>query len=196
MLHYIPTIKSTEKKFADNSYRWHNTEQSAPDHFHTHTPLRPKNRRLVRDHQPSHGRGSQRREDARRERAECEAADVAAAGGGDLREDADLDTEGAKVAEAADGVGGDEVGAGGELRLGGEGLEGCVLVLGRLARGSEMKEGKGGRENGETWRETQEAHLDDLCGDDLGHAVQVARARDAQQERDGIAHVAHNELER
>ena len=35
MLHYIPTIKSTEKKFADSSYRWHNTEQSAPDHFHT-----------------------------------------------------------------------------------------------------------------------------------------------------------------
>ena len=75
-------------------------------------------------------------ENTRDESRDSKLGNITTARGGELAEDTDLDTEGADVAEAAEGVGGDELGAGGEavefVVLGGgvcEEGEGLVLVL-------------------------------------------------------------------
>ena len=65
-------------------------------------------------------------------------SNVTSSRGGKLAENTDLDTQGSNVAETAESVGGDELGAGGEAVVlgggvgGGEVSEGVVLVLGEL----------------------------------------------------------------
>lgn len=91
-----------------------------------------KVRDLGSDDQPRNARRCQRRKHTRDQRRKGKTRDIATALGRELAQDTNLDTERANVAKAADGIGRDELRAGGEVGVcgvGGEGREGVVFVL-------------------------------------------------------------------
>ncbi len=89
-------------------------------------------RKLGRNNETGNTGRSQSGQDTGNQSRYSKLGDVTSTRGGELTEDTDLDTQGTNVAEAAKGVGGDELRAGrqgGVVRLVGKGSEGIVLVL-------------------------------------------------------------------
>lgn len=83
------------------------------------------------DQTGNRGRG-QGREDARDQSRQGKSGDIATTRWRQLAEDTNLDTQGANVAESAQGVGSNKLRAGrqsGVVGVGGHGVEGIVLVL-------------------------------------------------------------------
>ena len=92
-------------------------------------------RQLVRHHQTSNTGRRKSGQDTRGKRGQGQFRDVTAARGSKLAENTDLDTKRTNVAEAAQRVGGNELGTGGEVGVfgvGSKGTESIVLVLDNL----------------------------------------------------------------
>lgn len=85
------------------------------------------------DNEAGDGSRRQSRHDASDEGADGELGDIACAGGGQLGQNADLDSKGSDVAEAAQGISGNEFGTGRHVGLVyvPQSYEGRVLVLRR-----------------------------------------------------------------
>lgn len=82
--------------------------------------------------QTSDGSRGQGRENTGNQGRQGKSRDVTATGRGQLAQNTNLDTQRANVAEAAEGVGGNELGARrhlGVVWIGGHGVEGIVLIL-------------------------------------------------------------------
>lgn len=82
--------------------------------------------RLIGDQQARNTRTRQGTQRARNQCRDCQSAHITATPGGDLREHPNLSTEGTNVGKAAEGVGGDEAGAGREVGVGWVSLESGV----------------------------------------------------------------------
>lgn len=113
-------------------------------------------RELGGNDETSDGGRGQGRENTRDKGRKGKSGDVTTTGRGQLAENTNLDTQGANVAESAESIGGNELGARrhvGVVWVGGHGVEGIVLVLGQQLSLSRHKfNGASGRRR-ERWRE-------------------------------------------
>lgn len=106
---YTQTRSNDLLKSHHRMYAYYKTTNAT---FHNLRLLAVENQTdLVRDDETSNSGGSQRGSNAGDEGRHGEARNLAGARGSKLAENTDLDTERTNVAETADGVGGNELGA-------------------------------------------------------------------------------------